>query len=679
MAAPRSIVEHPMQHTDIDEGHSRWLLRVGVLTLVLAVVAVAAFFLHMKFAGSSEKTDSYDPYTVGTMTLRAMVTSSGIAVAQNEAVLSFSKAGQLTDILVKLGDEVKEGQPLMRLKSDDLQNMAATAQSALALARLQLRKLEEGATNTDLSKADGLVVTARAALTKAQNDLKDALDPATEAKMSAAQQAVAAAEANLAAAQAKLETLRKGTTDADLAAAESSVVQAQTKLTQAGRTQDDAQSYENDMQSAFEYAATEYCDVDDALQDVCHSLEANDYEVTLTDDQVDDLSESVQPEPTATRTPGPSPTPMATRTPVPTDQPTPTRTPRATPEPINDLEQATGNLAYANTNYRNAITASDNADENVTVAQSVLDAAQIALDQLNEGASQDDVDAAEQGVTSAKAALNASKAALQEVVDGATDTAVADLSAAVDKAEADVRAAETARDEMAEGATDTELLMEQEQVHAAELQLQQANIALSDATLVSPFDGIVSSLPVKLGQVLNPAIPSITILTPGVLIFELNVGETELPAIRVGQGGGVMFDAIQGKIYPIEVFAIGLSPDTQQGVIIYKVKCKINGNVNDPAGPNPAPGMNGSASIITEQRANVVAIPSAVIRSRGGEKVVEVLGDGGKIEMRPVTTGLTDGDNIEIVSGLSVGDTIAVRTTAASAKTAKTPLPLGIQ
>jgi len=687
-----------MQHTEIEEGRSRWFWRLGALAAALVVAGVVAFFLHMKLAGDSGQTQSYDEYTVGTMTLRAMVTSSGVAVAQNEAVLSFTGAGQLTDILVKLGDEVKEGQPLMRLKSEDLQNASATAASALALARLQLQKLEEGATATELAQAEEAVITARSALTKAENDLKDALDPATQAEMTAAQQAVASAEANLAAAQAKLETLKKGATDADTAAAESSVVQAQIRLSQAQRTQKDAQSNEDNAQSAFEYAGQEYCSLvndgavcdnpaaNQAVRDICDSMEANDYEVTLTDDQVDDLSECVQPEPTPTRTPGPTPTrtptptPTATPTPVPTGEPTPTRTPRPTPEPITDLEQTTGNLTYANTTYRNSITASENADENVVVAESVLNAAQIALDELNQGASQDDIDAAEQAVTSAQSALDASRAALQELIDGATGTVVADLSAAVDKAEADLRAAETARDELAEGATPTELAMQQEQVHRAELELQQANIALDDATLQSPFDGIVSALPVKLGQVLNPSIPAITILTPGTLIFELNVGETELPSIKVGQFGAVMFDAIQGKIYPVQIFAVGLSPETQQGVIIYKVKCKINGNINDPAGPNPAPGMNGSASIVTEQRANVVAVPSAVVHSRGAEKVVEVIGGDGKIESRPVITGLSDGDNIEITSGLSVGETIAVRAAASGATNGKkTPLPGGIQ
>jgi multidrug efflux pump subunit AcrA (membrane-fusion protein) len=91
--------------------------------------------------------------------------------------------------------------------------------------------------------------------------------------------------------------------------------------------------------------------------------------------------------------------------------------------------------------------------------------------------------------------------------------------------------------------------------------------------------------------------------------------------------------------------------------------------------------MNGYASIITEQRADVVAIPSAFVRARGGEKMVEVVTDGGKIEMRPVTTGLSDGDNIEIVSGLSVGEVIADRSKAvANADASKsTPLPGGIR
>jgi HlyD family secretion protein len=347
--------------------------------------------------------------------------------------------------------------------------------------------------------------------------------------------------------------------------------------------------------------------------------------------------------------------------------------------PINDVEQATGYLTSANTNYRDAITTTGNADDNVVAAQANVDAAQVTLDELNKGSSQADLDAANQAVVSAQTALGAAQAALDDLLGGAKNTVTGSLSAAVDQAEAGLAAAQAERDKVISGATSTEIAIQQEEVHRAELELQQADIALNDATLMSPFDGTVSALPVKLGQVLNPAIPAITILTPGQLIFELNVGETELPSIKVGQVGGLLFDAIQGKPYTIQIFAIGLSPDTEQGVIIYKVKCKINGNLNDPSGPNPAPGMNGSASIVTEQRPNVIAIPSAAVHSRGNEQVVDLIKDDGTIESRPVVTGLSDGDNIEVSSGLEVGDKVALRTAAASSGAKQTPLPGGIQ
>jgi len=663
-----------MQHTAIDEGSSRRLLKLGVLAVIAAIVVSGGLLLRMKLAGGSGEQESYTPYTVGAMTLRAMVTSAGTSVAQNEAVLSFQKPGQLGEILVGLGDEVREGQPLMRLKTDDLENVAASAQSALTLAELQLQKLEEGSTDADISKANGAVATARAALTKAQNDLKVALDPATEARRTAAEQAVALAEANLAAAEAKLDALEEGASDAEYAAAEAAVTQAEAKLSQAQRGADDADSAIGDAQASFQTAAISYCDIVNGagfecpngsqtipVQNICDAIETDHYETALNAGQVNAVSDCIDASATDA-------TPQA-------ETPTPT----ATALPISGIQLATTYLIYANTNYKTAITTANNAEDNVVIAQASLDAANAALDQLDEGASNKDIDAAQEGVVSAQAGLDAARAALQELVDGPTAEDVANLSVAVEKVQADLAAAEAARDDAIAGATDTELAMQQEQVHAAELHLQQANIALSDATLVSPFDGVVSALPLKIGQVVNAALPAITILTPGTLIFQLNVSETELASIKVGQQGSVMFDALPGKTYGVQVFAIGLSPETNQGVLIYKVKCKILDDTNVPGAANPAPGMNGTANVTTQLYENVVAVPSAVVRARGGQQVVELYGADDKIEIRPVTTGVTDGANIQILQGLAVGDTLAVRASAAAKVGSGTPLPGGIQ
>ena len=628
---------------DIEAGRS-WKAIGLIVGLVIA--GLVAFVIYQAFfSGGGGKKESYQSYTVGTMTLRAAITTSGEAVAQNEAVLSFPIPGQIDAIYVELGDEVKFGQPLMSVKADQLRNAVAVAESSLAAARLRLRKMEEGATTADIAKAGLAVVSAQDALTKAENELQNALDAPENAEITAAEQAVAAAQAALSAAEAKLDTLENGASDADIAAAEAKVVQAETSLSQAEMQRDTAQANKDDAASTFESAAKTYCDTDGHVEDVCADLEANNYENPLTSAQVDAILDEIATEPTPT--PGPSPTPDPALTPTPTA------------DPLTGLWVATQLLVYANTTYRNASTALDAAEEQIESAEAAVDAAEALLDQLEDGATSEEITAGEDAVSAARAQLAAAQAARQKLLDGASGTTITNLRSTVTMAQVAVASAISARDELVAGATDTEIALQEQEVTQAGLAVDKARDALDDATLVSPFDGVVASLPVKVSQSVSSAVPAVTILTPGAILFELNIGETELADLKVGQTGGLRFDAIPSKAYPIRVAAIGLSPDVQQGVIIYPVKCQITGGLDDKSGPQPAPGMSGSASITTELKADVVAVPSSAVRIRGGKQVVELIVDG-EIELRPVETGLTDGDNVQIVSGLSVGETIAL-------------------
>jgi len=628
---------------DIEAGRS-WKAIGLIVGLVIA--GLVAFVIYQAFfSGGGGKKESYQSYTVGTMTLRAAITTSGEAVAQNEAVLSFPIPGQIDAIYVELGDEVKFGQPLMSIKADQLKNAVAVAESSLAAARLRLRKMEEGATAADIAKAGLAVVSAQDALTKAENELQNALDAPENAEITAAEQAVAGAEAALSAAEAKLDTLENGASDADIAAAEAKVVQAETSLSQAEMQRDTAQANKDDAASSFESAAKTYCDTDGHVEDVCADLEANNYENPLTSAQVDAILDEIATEPTPT--PGPSPTPDPALTPTPTA------------DPLSGLWVATQLLVYANTTYRNASTALDAAEEQIESAEAAVDAAEALLDQLEDGATSEEITAGEDAVSAARAQLAAAQAARQKLLDGASGTTITNLRSTVTMAQVAVASAISARDELVAGATDTEIALQEQEVRQAGLAVDKARDALDDATLVSPFDGVVASLPVKVSQSVSSAVPAVTILTPGAILFELNIGETELADLKVGQTGGLRFDAIPSKAYPIRVAAIGLSPDVQQGVIIYPVKCQITGGLDDKSGPQPAPGMSGSASITTELKADVVAVPSSAVRIRGGKQVVELIVDG-EIELRPVETGLTDGDNVQIVSGLSVGETIAL-------------------
>ena len=136
----------------------------------------------------------------------------------------------------------------------------------------------------------------------------------------------------------------------------------------------------------------------------------------------------------------------------------------------------------------------------------------------------------------------------------------------------------------------------------------------------------------------------------------MDVGETDYRNVKVGQAGGGVFDGIPGAVYPFTITEIGLSPTVTQGVVTYKVKANIiilNNN------PRPAPGMNVRGQIILESKPDVLVIPSRALRVRGTEQVVDVKRDGG-LEEAVVTTGVTDGQNVEVLTGLEEGDVIVV-------------------
>ena len=161
--------------------------------------------------------------------------------------------------------------------------------------------------------------------------------------------------------------------------------------------------------------------------------------------------------------------------------------------------------------------------------------------------------------------------------------------------------------------------------------------------------------------------------------MKMDVGETDYANVKVGQFGGVQFDSIPGKTYPFAISEIGLSPSITQGVVTYQVKASL---IVPKDAPRPAPGMNARGLIITESKQNVLVVPPRALRRSGNNQVVDVRRNGA-VEEQVVTTGASDTENVEIVTGLNEGDTIVVAALA-SASAGATPksqptLPGGVR
>ena len=118
------------------------------------------------------------------------------------------------------------------------------------------------------------------------------------------------------------------------------------------------------------------------------------------------------------------------------------------------------------------------------------------------------------------------------------------------------------------------------------------------------------------------------------------------------------------QAYPFVIRSIGDSAKIEQGVATYTAEASLT----LPADAvRPVPGMSGVTEVLITEKADVLAIPTRAIRRIGRDQVVDVMA-GGVVEERAVQAGISDGQYIEVLSGLSEGEQVVLRavTNAAS-------------
>ena len=231
------------------------------------------------------------------------------------------------------------------------------------------------------------------------------------------------------------------------------------------------------------------------------------------------------------------------------------------------------------------------------------------------------------------------------------------------------------------------------QVSANSIAKEKQDIAnqeadLADYTIVAPFDGTISAVDAQVGDTAGGTAVA-TIITND-QIADLSVNEVDAAKIKLGQKAILTFDAIDGLTLTGTVAEIDSVGTVSQGVVSYNIQISF-----DTQDPRVKPGMTINADIQTDVVQDTLVVPSSAVKTVGGNSYVQVFtpplantgGTAGVTStiaptMVPVTTGVSDNTNIQILSGLVVGEQIvtSVRTgtatvtkTAASAATTRTP------
>jgi HlyD family secretion protein len=155
---------------------------------------------------------------------------------------------------------------------------------------------------------------------------------------------------------------------------------------------------------------------------------------------------------------------------------------------------------------------------------------------------------------------------------------------------------------------------QEQRIKMEEANLTTARYDLNKVRMVSPIDGLVTRRNIEEGETAvvgtmnNAGTVLLTIADLSVIETEIEVDETDVPYIKVGQPAKVTIDAIPDKTFPGKVTEVGNSPIQvtagQQRATNFKVVVTIDGEV-----PNVRPGFTCTAVITTATRQKVTSVP----------------------------------------------------------------------
>jgi membrane fusion protein, multidrug efflux system len=175
--------------------------------------------------------------------------------------------------------------------------------------------------------------------------------------------------------------------------------------------------------------------------------------------------------------------------------------------------------------------------------------------------------------------------------------------------------------------------------------------ARSMVEITSPISGIVTAINVNLGDLANPQMPMGTVANIGNMKAKFNVGEADVPSLYSGQLTQVYSELNPDLIKNGKIYQISRSANIQSRT--FEVQT-IFQNTPDKWFK---PGMFCKVNINMKSKKDALVLPmNAIVKSNNSEGVF-IINDG-KSYYKNITTGLNDGNEVEVVSGLKVGDKV---------------------
>lgn len=173
----------------------------------------------------------------------------------------------------------------------------------------------------------------------------------------------------------------------------------------------------------------------------------------------------------------------------------------------------------------------------------------------------------------------------------------------------------------------------------------------AESPVRATVSGTVLAMPVSVGDTVSTGTVVAQVGSLGALEVVSAVPEKYIGQLRTGLPAALVFEAWPERSFPATLAFVGPVVDPATRTV------EVRMDFSDPQGL-ALPGMYASISLVTAESRSTMVVPRTALRSWNSADAVYIVDEAGVARVRPVTLGLTNDRQIELVSGVQFGDRV---------------------
>ena len=186
--------------------------------------------------------------------------------------------------------------------------------------------------------------------------------------------------------------------------------------------------------------------------------------------------------------------------------------------------------------------------------------------------------------------------------------------------------------------------------------LDEFNSYIVGNDVIAEYSGVVTEVPLEEGDGVTRNTSLVTLYDASDVTMEITVSEDDYKAIDQDGEVNITYTAYPDVVYNGVISEVSdAAYDSSSGEVYYTITVTVQGDVS-----GLYEGMTGDVTCVTKETKEVTYVSNRAIFRDGTRSYVKVRDENGSIVEKDVTTGFSDGVNVEITEGLSQGDTVLI-------------------